>query len=221
MAFTGFPAAAFDFYRRLESDNTKAFWQANKATYDRDVKGAYGDMSEALEKRFGTFHLFRPHRDVRFSKDKSPYKNHAGAVSESDKAATYYVQLSGEGLFVGCGMYTLAADQLERWRESIIDQKSGAKVASIVGDLRSKGYQIGAMESLKTAPRGYAKDHPRVDLLRMKGLTMGRSFAIAKWMHTAKALDRIVEVFDDAKPMNTWLEKYVGPSTLPPPEWGR
>ncbi len=156
MAFTGFSAAAFDFYGRLETDNTKAFWQANKSTYDREIKGAFDELSQALSARFGDFHVFRPHRDVRFSKDTSPYKNHAGAVSATSDAETYYVQVSGEGLFVGCGMYTLASDQLQRWREAVVDQKSGVMIEGIVAGLREKGYQIGAMESLKTAPRCYA-----------------------------------------------------------------
>jgi hypothetical protein len=71
---------------------------------------------------------------------------------------------------------------------------------------------------LKTAPRGVAKDHPRIDLLRMKGLVTAKTMPLAKWMHTAKALERITAVWDDAKPLNAWLGTHVGPSTLPPPE---
>jgi len=217
MAFTGFPAAAFDFYARLELENNRSFWLANKSVYDTAVKSPIAELSEAVARRYGPLHLFRPNRDVRFSKDKSPYKTAAGAVTETDGGAAYYVQVSAEGMFVGCGMYHMATDQLERWRAAL-DGRAGTKIAEIVAGLRAGGYEIGAMESLKTAPRGFPKDHPRIDLLRMKGLTMGRSFPVAKWMHTAKCLDRIVAVWDDAKPMNTWLGRNVGPSTLAPPE---
>ena len=219
--FKGWPAEAFDFFRRLESDNTRQFWQDNKAIYERSVKAPFASLSQITEQRFGPLHLFRPHRDVRFSKDKSPYKTAAGAVTESEGGSAYYVQVSGEGMFIGCGMYMLAADQLERFRAAIDDTRKGAAIASVVDRLRDQGYEIGAMESLKSAPRGYPKDHPRIELLRLKGLTMGRAHPIAKWMHTAKALDRILEVWQDASPLNSWLEKHVGTSHLPPPEFGR
>lgn len=219
--FRGWPTEAFEFYAKLKANNSKAFWTANKPTYDAAVKGPYAALSAALAPTYGELHMFRPNRDIRFSKDKSPYKDHAGAVGESEGGASYYVQLSADGLFVGCGHYTLAADQLERWRAAVADDKTGKPIGAIVAKLRTGGYDIGAMESLKTAPRGFDKDHARVELLRLKGLTMGRAFPIAKWMHSAKALDRICEVFADAGPMNAWLDKHVGASTLPPPEFGR
>ncbi len=218
MGFTGFPPAAFDFYARLELDNSKAFWAANKPVYVEAVQDPFAALSDAIARRYGSLHLFRPYRDVRFSKDKAPYKTAAGAVTEGQGGTTYYVQVSAEGLFVGCGMYHMATDQLERYRAALDDARKGGAVARAVDSLRGRGHEIGAMESLKTAPRGYPKDHPRIELLRMKGLTTGRSFPVARWMNTAKAVDRITAVWDDAKPLNAWLERNVGPSTLPPPE---
>jgi len=218
VTFRGWPPEAFDLYAGLEADNSKAYWQAHRETYERAVRDVFAALSDTVQSRFGPLRLFRPYRDTRFSKDKSPYKTAAGAVSESDGGAAYYAQISAEGLFVGCGMYTLAPDQLDRWRAAVDNGRSGAQVAAIVDDLRAKRYEIGARESLKTAPRGYPKDHPRVELLRQKGLTMGRSYPVARWMHTAKALERVVAVWTDARPMNRWLERQVGPSTLPPPE---
>ncbi len=218
MAFSGFPAEAFDFYARLELDNSKTFWTANKAVYDSSVKQPFAELSDGVERRFSALRLFRPYRDVRFSKDKTPYKTAAGAAGESDGGSFFYVQVSAEGLFVGCGMYTMATDQLERFRAAIDASRSGSAIARVADDLRAKGYEIAAMDSLKTAPRGFAKDHQRVELLRMKGLTMGRPFPLAKWMYTPKVTDRIVKVWDDAKPMNRWLERNVGPSTLAPSE---
>ena len=128
------------------------------------------------------------------------------------------MQVSAEGLFVGCGMYHMAPDQLDHYRAAVDDARKGAAIEKIAVALRGAGYEIGAMESLKTAPRGFAKDHPRVELLRLKGLTMRRQFPTAKWMSTPAALERITAVWSDAKPMNTWLERQVGPSTLAPPE---
>jgi uncharacterized protein (TIGR02453 family) len=216
VSFRGWPPDAFELYAGLEADNSKTYWHAHRDIYDRAVRDVFAELSDAVRARFGPMHLFRPHRDTRFSKDKSPYKTAAGAVSETDGGAAYYVQISAEGMFVGCGMYMLAADQLARWRSAIDDAHTGAQIAGLVDALRARRYEIGSRDALQTAPRGFPKDHPRVELLRLKGLTMGRSHPVAKWMHTAKALDRIVAVWDDARPMNRWLERHVGPSTLPP-----
>ncbi|MDQ1520808.1 MAG: hypothetical protein QOI55_1881 [Actinomycetota bacterium] len=218
MGFTGWPAEAFELYVGLEADNSRTYWHARRDVYDNAVRAPFADLSDAVAKRFGPLRVFRPNRDIRFSRDKSPYKTAAAAATESPGGASYYVQVSAEGMFVGCGMYHMAPDQLERWRAALDNSRAGAQLERIVADVRAKRYEIGAMESLKSAPRGYAKDHPRIDLLRMKGLTMGRSFPLARWMHTAKALDRIVAAWDDATPMNRWLEQKVGPSTLPPRE---
>ncbi len=218
MTFRGWPADAFDLYERLELDNSREFWRANKATYDESVAAPFHELSDLVARRYGALHLFRPYRDVRFSKDKTPYKTAAGAVTESADGATYYVAVSASGLFAGSGMYHLASDQLDRWRVAVDDNRAGAAIAKVVAALRAGGYEIGAMESLKSAPRGYAKDHPRIELLRMKGLTVGRTFPLARWMHTAAAFDRITAVWDAAAPMNRWLARNVGTSTLPPPE---
>ncbi|MGQ0824663.1 MAG: DUF2461 domain-containing protein [Actinomycetota bacterium] len=216
--FNGWPAAAFEFYEALEADNSKTFWHAHKHVYESSVKAPFLALSAAVERQFGAMRLFRPNRDTRFSKDKSPYKTEAAAVTESPGGAAYYVQISAEGLFAGCGFYTMASDQLERWRAAVDDNRAGATIARIVAAAHAQKYETGAHEALKTAPRGYPKDHPRVELLRQKGLYMGRQFAVARWMHGTSALDKILTVWRDAAPMNRWLDTHVGPSTLPPPE---
>lgn len=218
MAFRGWPVEAFEFYARLELDNSRAYWQAHRDTYDTAVKAPFLALSDEVQEKYGPLRLFRPNRDTRFSKDKTPYKTAAAAMTESDGGASYYVQVSATGLFVGSGMYHLAPDQLERFRAALDADRTGKAIERVVGDLRAKKYEIAAAETLKSAPRGVAKDHPRIELLRMKGLVMARTMPLAGWAHTAKALERITAVWDDAKPMNAWLERHVGPSTLPPPE---
>jgi uncharacterized protein (TIGR02453 family) len=214
--FRGWPPDAFAFYEGLEADNSRTYWQANKPVYDESVKEPFLALSDAIAREFGELRVFRPNRDTRFAKDKSPYKTNAAAVSESEGGSRYYVSLSSDGLFVGTGYYALASDQLERWRQSVADNKTGPAIAKIVADAHKKKYETGAHDSLKTAPRGYDKEHPRVELLRQKGLYMGKQYPLAKWMHGAGALEKIVVVWRDAKPMNRWLDKHVGPSTLPP-----
>jgi uncharacterized protein (TIGR02453 family) len=213
--FSGWPRAAFDFYAELETDNSKSFWQANKGTYDESVKRPFDELSAEIESKFGPLKLFRPYRDVRFSGDKSPYKTAAGAIAQRD-GAIYYVQVNADGLFAGCGMYAMAPDQLGRYRAALDHDRLGPQIAGIVDGLRADGYEIGSMDALKTAPKGFPKDHPRIELLRMKGLTVGRDWPLAKWMHTAAAKARILEVWTAAENMNAWLADHVGPSTLPP-----
>jgi len=218
VTFKGWPAAALDFYAGLEADNSRAYWLAHRATYDECVKEPFLELSAIVAKQFGPLHVFRPNRDTRFSKDKTPYKTAAAAVTEGQGGSSYYVQISAEGLFVGSGYYHLQTDQLERFRAAVADARTGPKLATAVDALRRKRYEVAARESLKRAPRGFDPDHPRVDLLRMKGIHVGRTFGAPRWMHTAAAAGRIVDAWRDADPVNRWLDRHVGPSTLAPPE---
>jgi uncharacterized protein (TIGR02453 family) len=218
MTFRGWPQDALDFYAGLEADNSKTYWLAHKQTYDECVKAPFLGLSDEIEREFGPLHVFRPNRDIRFAKDKSPYKTAAAAVTESEGGAAYYVQISSEGLYVGSGYYHLASDQLERYRAAVADSKTGPKLAAAVAGLRKNRYEVASRESLQRAPRGFPPDHPRVDLLRMKGMHVGRTFGAPAWVHTSRALDRIVTAWRDAASVNRWLDKYVGPSTVAPPE---
>jgi len=214
--FRGWPPDAFDFYQGLEVDNSKAYWQANKTRYEDAVRAPFEALLADLAEPFGPFRLFRPYRDVRFSKDKSPYKTAAAAASETEGGASLYVQLSASGLFVGSGYYHMAPDQLTRFREALDDDARGEAVVTICRSLEKAGHELAAHDELKTAPRGYAKDHPRIAYLRRKGLVAGRTLPLASWMHTPKAEDRVIEVWRQQTAMNHWLDANVGPSELPP-----
>jgi uncharacterized protein (TIGR02453 family) len=215
MAFTGFPPAAFEFYDQLEADNNKVFWQANKATFDDAVKAPTAALCEELSD-IGPFHVFRPYNDVRFAKNRPPYKTHQGAYCESEGGSGYYFHIGADGLLAGVGYYSMAKDQLERFRAAVDDDTAGPEIERISAALVKQGYSIGAMDELKTAPRGYAKDHPRVELLRRKGLMASKQFPVAAWMHTKKAATKLRETWRGVQPMCAWLDTHVGPSTLPP-----
>jgi uncharacterized protein (TIGR02453 family) len=218
--FSGFPPEAFSFFAGLEADNSKTYWAANKATYEAAVKAPMTAFAEAAAAEFGTFHLFRPHRDVRFAKDKSPYKTHQGAVTEGEGGEVFYVHLSAEGAMAATGYYMMATDQLERHRAAVAAEETGAEIATIVAGLEKRGYQVGAHDTLKTAPRGYPKDHPRVRLLRLKGLTVSKSFPLGPWLHAKGAHKKLTDVWRGAAALNAWLARNVGPSTLEPPDAG-
>ena len=211
MAFTGWPDEAIAFYEGLEADNTKAYWTAHRERWDACVLGPMEELLDELEPQFGRGKVFRPYRDVRFSKDKTPYKTACGATLGEG-----YVQVSARGLAVGSGYYHLASDQLERYRQAVADDTTGAELAAIVADTEAQGVTVHGSEPLKTAPRGYPKDHPRIDLLRYKGLIVWREWPAGPWLATPAAKQRVVEVLEAAKPMRGWLDRHVGPSEEPP-----
>ncbi len=215
--FTGFPPEAVEFYRRLERDNSKAFWTANKDVYDRAVKAPLVALTAEATAEFGPFHLFRPHRDVRFSTDKSPYKTHQGAVTEGEGGEAYYLHLGPDGLFVATGYHDMARDQLARFRDAVADERTGPELARRVAALELEGYAFGG-EALKTAPRGYPRDHPLVRFLRFKGITAQRSLGAPAWLSTRRALTRVTDAWRGARPLNEWLGTHVGPSEEPPDE---
>jgi uncharacterized protein (TIGR02453 family) len=158
-----------------------------------------------LTKEFGETKLFRPYRDVRFSRDKSPYKTTiAGMVGD------HYIQLSADGLLAGAGMYHMEPPQLARFRAAVAADGTGRKLQSLVETLRKKGLDVHGSDVLKTVPKGYPRDHPRVDLLRYKGLVVMRSWEPAAWLGTAGAKKRVVDVFHTAKPVLAWLSTNVG-----------
>jgi uncharacterized protein (TIGR02453 family) len=212
VAFTGWPAEAFAFFEGLEADNSKAYWHANKETYDRSVRGPLDELLAELEPEFGPGRAFRPYRDVRFSKDKSPYKTSAAALV----GATGYLALSAHGITAGAGMVHLAADQLDRYRRAVDDAASGGALEDAVAAVRAAGHQCEPHDPLKTAPKGYRRDHPRAELLRGRGLIMWHEWPPAPWLGTAAARERLAAVLRDAAPLTGWLDAHVGPSELPP-----
>ncbi len=205
MAFKGWPVEAIEFYEGLQADNTKTYWQEHKAVYERCVKGPMDELLAELADDFGPGRVFRPYRDVRFSKDKTPYKLNCAAHLRDG-----YISVSAEGLFVGSGLYNPERDQLQRFRAAVDEAEPGSELAAIVATLRVDGYDIAAHEVLRTAPKGYAKDHPRVELLKHKGVVMSKFWPVGAWLGTSKAKDRVTACLQAARPLNAWLERYVG-----------
>jgi uncharacterized protein (TIGR02453 family) len=215
--FKGWSDAAFDFYRELEADNSRTFWLAHKAIYDDEVKAPFEALSELVTDEFGPLKVFRPNRDIRFSKDKTPYKTRCYAVTEGEGGEAFYVEISTKGLVAASGYWMMANDQLARFRAAIDDPKTGPALEKVVAGLRAKKLTIEG-HGLKTAPRGYPRDHPRIELLRFKSLAAMRTFEPARWMATKAALSRITDTWRAAAPMNRWLADNVGPSTEAPPD---
>jgi uncharacterized protein (TIGR02453 family) len=207
MRFQGFGADACRFYEELAEDNSREWFAANRARYEAEVRAPLEYLLDDLADEFGEGKVFRPHRDVRFSKDKSPYKTNAAAVIGADASAhSLYVQISAEGLMIGGGAYHLAGEPLDRLRDAIDDDRTGGELEEIVADLRAAGAQTGAHEQLKTAPRGYPKDHPRIDLLRNKGIIGWWEHPPRRWLQTSEARNRLADGWRRLGPLNAWLD---------------
>lgn len=204
MEFTGFPVAALDFYEDLEMDNTRSFWEAHKATYDTAVKAPMTALCAALAPEFGPAKIFRPYRDVRFAKDKTPYKLGQGAFVATGPSTGWYVELSARGIRTGAGFYDASGERIAAVREGIADERSGRQLQRRLRALELAGWEVGG-QRLKTTPRGYAADHPRIELLRHKSLTVGRSHGFAPFIHTAELFEVIREDWREVRPLLDWL----------------
>jgi uncharacterized protein (TIGR02453 family) len=203
-AFTGFPEAALDFYDDLELDNTRSFWAANKHVYDEAVRAPMLALTAALADEFGTAKVFRPYRDVRFAKDKTPYKNHQGAFVAVGPATGWYVEIGSPGVRVGAGYYRADGPDLARIRAAIDTEHSGRELGRIVRRLEKGGFELRG-EQLKTTPRGFSADHPRIELLRYKSMALGRSYGFEKSIHTSALLDQVRKDWRALRPLVEWV----------------
>lgn len=206
MTFTGWPAEALEFYEGLEADNSKTYWTRNRSTYDECVLAPMAALMGELETQFGEWKIFRPYRDVRFSADKTPYKTAIGA-----RIGAGYVQLSASGLAAGTGYYGMSSAQLDRYRRAVDDDLAGEQLAKVIATLTKKRIDVRGRDTLKTSPRGYPGDHPRVELLRHKGLVTWREWEVEPWLGTAAAKKRVVDFLRGSAPLVEWLDAKVGP----------
>jgi len=208
--FTGFPAESLEFLRGLEQDNSKAYFDAHRAAYERAVREPLEELiAEAAALHGMPARVFRPNRDIRFSKDKSPYKTNA--AGHAGGPATYYASLDAAGLWVGGGVYHPDRAQLQRIRDAI-DGKPGAELDKVYDGLRADGFEL-ASGALKTAPRGYPRDHPRIELLRLVNHAALRHFTPGPDLHDAeRARTAVFGTWERLAPLNAWLNRYVGPA---------
>jgi uncharacterized protein (TIGR02453 family) len=225
--FEGFPPEAFDFYARLNDDdnNSREWFDANREIYEHAVRiPMEALLSRADDDGWGDGKVFRPNRDVRFSKDKRPYKTHCGAVisfRDGTGRASYYAELNATGLRAGCGYWELSRDQLDRFRRAVDDDRRavdddrrGGELVQVAERAIAAGVEVTG-STLKRAPRGYPVDHPRIELLRHTRLAGTQSWPIEPWTHTAAAYDRITGLWRAAQPIADWLEAHVGAATEP------
>ena len=176
--FDHFSADALRFLAELKANNTKVWFAENKATYEAQLKGPgkqfAADMAMALRRLTGQDHgskIFRIHRDVRFSKDKTPYNAHLHIAfapnCPSGQPPMWFFGLSPEKLSLGCGVFQYDKDALVAFRTAMAGPK-GAELIGLTANLRDSNIRIEEPE-LKRVPSGFDKDHPHGEALRRKG----------------------------------------------------
>jgi uncharacterized protein (TIGR02453 family) len=205
MEFRGWPPEAWSWFDDLEANNSKAWFHANRATYDDAVRGPMEDLIDDVMEEFGELRVSRPNRDTRFAKDKTPYKLDIYAMNRRPDGSGFYVRFGRDGLSVGGGLYAPERARLAQVREAIADDQTGSELERIVADLGASGLTLMRAGALKTAPKGYSVDHPRIDLLRLPHIAGVTEFRRAAWMSTPKAEDRIVGVWRLMAPLLDWL----------------
>jgi len=206
-SFTGFPPETFRFFRDLGTHNTRDWFQPRKALFERVCLEPFQALTRALDPPFGATRISRIYRDVRFSKDKSPYHTHLSAIVRGN-----YLGLSEEGLYVGTGLYMPQSSTLRKLRAAIDAEASGRALADLVRTLRKKGCVVESHERVASTPRGYQENHPRIELLRMKDIHAGKTLAPAA-LATKNAVDAVRRVGAEVAPLGEWLRRHVGASS--------
>jgi uncharacterized protein (TIGR02453 family) len=221
MPFTGFSKDTVAYLRELAANNDKKWFEAHRERLDavwlepaKDFVVAVGQRvkkfapSIEFEPRVGGS-LMRMHRDVRFAKDKSPYKTHFDAwFWDGDEKGWgrpgFFFRLTPNELMCGAGMHGFEKDVLAKYRAAVDDGRRGPALQKIVTALRKAGLEVGS-EAYKKVPKGFSPEHPRAELLRFGGLHAGRTTPVPKELTSAKFVDVVVERFREASPLRAWL----------------
>jgi uncharacterized protein (TIGR02453 family) len=208
------PPEALAFLGELEDNNDSDWFKANRARYDRVLVAPARELAERL-RHLGEPHFFRPYNNLRF-RPGPPLKEHLGVAIGYGAAGGYYVELSLDGLLVAAGLHRPAPDQLERFRVAIDDSRRAGAFERALARAETAGMSL-AEPGLKRAPRGYPNDHPRVERLRLKEITVAQRHPLAPWLHRPGCDQRIQSQLEAAAPLVRWLADKVGPSTRPDP----
>lgn len=228
--FTGFPPSAQRFFKALAKNNNKAWFEDNRAVYERSVREPMKALVEALDAELGHFapeiigdpkrSLFRINRDIRFSKDKSPYKTNAGCWfyhrdagrsvgQDADGGAGFYFHLDGTSSFVAGGVWMPARPALAKIRERIADQGASLRKIIEAPAFKRRFGTLHAESRLARAPRGFEPDHPEAELLRYQSFTVGRDLKASE-LGSAKLTAKLATDFEALLPLVRWLNTAVG-----------
>ncbi len=224
MAFTGFPPETFAFLKGLAKNNTKDWFEAHRQDYElydlapaKEFVEAIGSRLKKISKTINAEakvngSIFRINRDVRFSKDKRPYKTSLDLwFWEGEKrgweAPGFYLRLMADGFLAGAGLHQFTPAQLKKYRAAVINDKSGAALSKMVAGL-DESLKLGEA-TRKKVPRGFEADHPRAAFLLRDGLYATYEAGLPKAIHSGEFVDLCLDIFKRAAPVSRWLGAHV------------
>lgn len=217
--FTGFPQGISTFLTDLAANNNKSWFEAHRRDYEQDLLEPSRAFADAMADRLTELappglgdiqgSAFRIYRDVRFSKDKTPYKTHLGiafnaAGSPKGESPGYYFHLEPPRMMVGAGMHAFPKEFLTAYREAVADDRLGSSLRRVVDDAAAAGNEVWG-ESYKRVPAGYDGNHPRADLLRYGGLFVAVTEDIPDVLHSPGLVDHCASRYATMGPVLAWL----------------
>ena len=217
--FKGFPKEGIEFFRRLKRNNNRDWFEKHKDEFESEVKFPMQCLIASLQPYFESFgpefdvnpkrSLFRIYRDIRFSKDKTPYKTHAAAhfvlrgKPKGTEGSGYYLHIEPGEVFVGGGIYMPAGDQLKKIRRAISErQKEFLSIVTNKGFVKIFGAIEG--ERLKRIPQGYDENHPMSEWLKLKQFFVGVEWKETRCLTPGFVKD-VAGVFESASPLVRFL----------------
>ena len=223
--FDGFPEATFRFLRGITKNNDKKWFEAHRDEYDAGYVEPAKAFVEAIGPRLRKISktvqfeprvngsLFRINRDVRFGKDKTPYKNHIDLwFWHGDRrgwdSPGFFFRMFADELILGAGMHRFEKASLDAYREAVVAPKSGRELAKTVASLERAGYRVGGA-TRKTVPRGFDREHERAPLLLYEGLFAEITRKPGKEARSPRFVDVCADHFAATWPVARWLLREV------------
>ncbi len=221
--FSGFPKECIKFFKDLSKNNNKAWFDEHKPEYEKFVLSPARDFVFHMGERLKEIapgivadprvnkSIFRIYRDTRFSKDKTPYKDHLGiffwqGALPKMECSGFYFHLQASGLMLGVGIHCFSKSLIKVYRDSVVDAKMGPSLVKAVNEVSKNGYEIGG-ERYKRIPRGYDPNHKNAQYLLHDGLWASWSSAPPKELGSEKIVDLCFDKFKDMAPLHKWLKK--------------
>lgn len=225
ITFSHFPNETIEFYRQLEHNNNRDWFEAHKQDYLEYVQKpslafitAMGERLKEISSNIvydtrtnGAGSLIRIYRDIRFSPDKTPYKTNLGIVfweGEGKKSENpgFYFQVAPYGIGFFSGMYDFKKQMLNAYRAAVIDDTLGVELEEVINNIQSSGYETGGAH-YKRVPLSFDPDHPRADLLKYKTIYASITDLNPVLMTQPEFMDVAFGHWKNMTPLRRWLVK--------------
>ena len=224
--FNGFPREFFSYFENLKKNNTKEWFESNRAVYENYVLHPSREFVIEMGKKLRRIapdinaipqinkSLFKINRDVRFSKDKSPYKTYMGiwlweGRRQRMESSGFYLHTENKTVLIGVGVKMFPKSLLDRYRKAVVDKKFGAELKKAVKKLAGQGYVVNG-QHYKKVPRGYDADHPNADFLLYNGLTARVEEKVPDAFFSDAIIDYAYSHYKNMLPLHRWLRATLG-----------